>query len=194
MVLSRGKVKSARSVALVAAPVAIQPGGYIREAYRDRHTAVTGNVSLKIDRTTGSWRILLTWACREPVRDASRDTGDFVDSAALLVPRHPEAPMMTMGAEGHPVEGALWRADRKALVRIGAAGLGTVDRSPAPQDWKVNALWENGNWGIVFDIGNWTSLHEHRKLGIAIWQGKSEERGGLKSVTADWLDTGAYTA
>ena len=182
----------ATSIDLITAPTGIQPGGYIAKAYSDRQNALTSKVKMGIEEVAGSWRILLTWECPDPVKDASNNTNDFIDSAALLVPGVADAPMMTMGAEGYPVKGAFWRADRQELIRIDAEGLGSVARSTANKDWKVIAEWANGFWGIRFDVGNWASLNEHRQLGIAIWQGKSAERGGLKSVTANWLDVSRY--
>jgi DMSO reductase family type II enzyme heme b subunit len=181
------------SIELVAAPTSIQPGGYIATAYTDRRVAHTVRAKLGIENTADSWRILLTWACPEPVKDASNNTNAFVDSAALLVPQVSDAPMITMGAEGFPVEGAFWRADKEEPIRIDAQGLGSVVRSPAVAEWKVIAEWADGFWGVRFDVGNWLSLNEHRQMGIAIWQGKSAERGGLKSVTENWLDVGEYT-
>ena len=183
----------AASLDLIAAPTSIQPGGYIAKAYNDRQNALTSKVKMGIENTAGSWRILLTWECPDPVTDASNNTNDFIDSAALLVPGIPDAPMMTMGAEGYPVEGVFWRADRPDLIRIDAEGLGSVVRSPANKEWKVIAEWANGFWGIRFDVGSWTPLNEHQQLGLAIWQGKSAERGGLKSVTANWLDMSQYS-
>ncbi len=178
----------AKSIDLIAAPTSIQPGGYIAKAYSDRQIALTSKAKLSFEDTADTRRILLTWECPEPVRDASNNTNSFVDSAALLVPRQADAPMMTMGATDFPVEGVFWRADKNVPIRIDARGLGSVVRSPASQGWKVIAEWVDGFWGVRFDVGNWQPLNELHLLGVAIWQGKSAERGGLKSVTANWLD------
>lgn len=176
------------SIDLIAAPASIQPGGYIASAYGGRQNAVTSKASLGVEHTAGVWRILLTWECANPVRDASTNTNIFVDSAALLVPEVSGAPMITMGAKDFPVEGAFWRADKKELIQINAQGLGTVTRSPANSDWKVIAEWTDGFWGVRFEVADWVPLNEHLQLGIAIWQGESAERAGLKSVTANWLN------
>jgi DMSO reductase family type II enzyme heme b subunit len=134
------------------------------------------------------WRIRVVWDCSEPVRELGEDVDRFVDAAAVLAPSVPDAPWMTMGAPGKAVEGALWRADREELLGVRAEGLGTVERSAAPQAWKVRAEWKAGRWSLQLELEDWAALDARRRVAIAVWQGAQGDRGGLKSVSSGWIE------
>jgi hypothetical protein len=40
---------------------------------------------------------------------------------------------------------------------------------------------------VRFEFPSWPALEQQKSIGVAIWQGASAQRAGLKSVTADWL-------
>jgi len=172
---------------LIAAPPTMQPGGYVPEAYKDRLQAVTPTVDISAVQQGEGWVIELRWSCPNPVKSIASETDLFTDAAAILVPGTMKAPWLTMGAPGHPVEAALWRADKGQLYRMHAQGLGTMDRSTPPQSWSVEANWENGRWNIRYLIGDWPVLSQFGRIGVAIWRGESQDRGGLKSVTESWV-------
>jgi DMSO reductase family type II enzyme heme b subunit len=174
-------------ISLIAAPTAIQPGGYIADAYEDATKAHTPEAVLSVQKTLAGWRVHIVWDCASPVQDIKTDTNLFADGAALLVPVNPDTPMMSMGAAGLPVEGFLWRADWKEPLKIGAEGFGTVQRAPAPSGWKTTAIWDSNTWTVLFEIPHWPALDSQKRLGVAIWQGSARERAGLKSVTPDWI-------
>jgi DMSO reductase family type II enzyme heme b subunit len=176
-----------KSVDLIAAPTAAQPGGYVPKAYAERSTPAIRSATLEAERSPEGWRIRLAWSCPEAVRDISGDTDHFVDAAALAVPAVPDAPWVSMGAPGKAVEGALWRADRPGLLQFRAEGLGTVERDAPPAHWKVTAGWENGAWSVAFDLTPWPQLDQGAQLGFAIWRGTAADRGGLKSISPGWL-------
>ena len=88
---------------------------------------------------------------------------------------------------GKAVEGILWKADRERPWRMHAEGLGTMQRSDAPQDWKVAAEWAHGRWLVTFEIADWPLLAQFKQVAFAIWQGERQDRGGLKSVSPGWL-------
>jgi DMSO reductase family type II enzyme heme b subunit len=174
-------------VALIAAPPALSPGGYVPRAYAERVTPSTARADLEIDEQGGLWTIALSWEAAHPVRALDGDPARFVDAAALLVPATEAAQAMTMGAPGDPVEGVLWRADRDRPLRIAAQGLGTVERGEAPAQWSTEAEWRRGRWHLRFTLGGWAALERFRRLGVAVWQGAARERAGLKSVTPAWI-------
>jgi hypothetical protein len=114
-----------RKLELVAAPIGLQPGGYLAKAYAGRDKApMTPHLTLEVARPPGSWRIRLSWPCPEPVRDVAGDPALFPDAAALFAPQQEESPWVTMGAPGMGVDGVLWRADSEHLRAISAEGLG----------------------------------------------------------------------
>lgn len=178
-------------VSLIAAPTALSPGGYVSKAYASRAAPQTPVADLEAEKTGGIWRVRLRWPCSEPVRKQGDDVDRFVDAAAVLAPTVADAPWITMGAPGKAVDGALWRADREALFAVRAEGLGTVERSAAPQAWTAKAEWQAGEWRLELELPGWSAPDAHHQLAIAIWQGAHGDRGGLKSVSPGWLDAGS---
>jgi len=176
-----------KTLKLVAAPTAMQPGGYVPKAYAERSQPSTPEAQLEVERVGDIWRVRLGWQCPLAVNDSSTDTNHFVDAAALLVPTLPDAPWITMGAPGKAVEGVLWRADRESVLRMRAEGLGTMERGDAPDGWSVEASWEAGHWSVVFDLRAWPALDRNGQLAFAIWRGAAGDRAGLKSVSPGWI-------
>lgn len=176
-----------RRIELVAAPVGLTPGGYVATAYAGRTTPATASADMTVTRAGEGWQIELIWACAAPVRAVDGQPTRFVDAAAVLVPAADDAPWMTMGAPGKPVEGALWRADHERPTRIVATGLGSVIRGTAAEGWRADGEWQNGRWRVAFALPEWPALARSRRCAIAVWQGAAAERASLKSVSAGWL-------
>ena len=173
-----------KTIDMMAAPVAMQPGGYMAKAYADHTTPLTPRVQLDYERVAGrGYRIVLRWPCSAPVTSVTDNPSLFPDACALLVPEQADAPWITMGAPGQPVQGVLWRADRKDLFRMHAEGLGTMQRGAPPTNWAAAPKWEGGYWQVVLQLPGWTALERTAQAGIAVWRGDQKERGGLKSVS-----------
>ncbi|MCB1685207.1 MAG: hypothetical protein R3E82_21510 [Pseudomonadales bacterium] len=172
---------------LIAAPPAIQPGGYIRQAYADHIQPQTRLLDVSVESRGAGWEIFLSWSCVEAVSKTASDVNLFCDAAALLAPATVDAPLMTMGSDAAGVDGWLWAADREGCLRIQAMGLGTVERTPPPPDVRVSAAWIDQRWGVKFELPDWASLSQRRQIGFAVWQGASAERAGLKSVSPAWI-------
>jgi DMSO reductase family type II enzyme heme b subunit len=178
-------------VSLIAAPTGLSPGGYVAKAYADRGAPRTPVAELEVEKSGALWRIRVSWACAQPVRELGDDVDRFVDAAAVLAPTVPDAPFMTMGEPGKAVEGVLWRADREALFGVRAEGLGTVERRAAPEAWKARAEWKNGRWLLELELGGFGALDAQQQLALAVWQGAEGDRAGLKSVSPGWLGVGS---
>lgn len=176
-----------RRIDLIAAPPAIQPGGYVNRAYADRVRPITPWVNVQVDSRGAGFRILLSWPCPKQVTKIVDDVDRFPDAAALLAPATPDAPMMTMGSADAAVDGWFWRADREASIRVRAHGLGTMERLVTPTDASVGATWANAHWGVQFELPSWPSISAQQRIGVAIWRGADAERAGLKSVTPNWI-------
>lgn len=180
-------IKKSSTIPLIGAPPAMQPGGYVPDAYAKRTEPATAEADLVVERTDAGWTILVRWACPNPVRSTAGETDLFTDAAAIMVPGTDQAHWITMGAPGHPVEACLWRADSDRLLHMHAEGLGTMSRADAPEVWSSESNWENGYWQLQVQLGPWALLDQAGRLGIAIWRGEVQDRGGLKSVSADWI-------
>jgi DMSO reductase family type II enzyme heme b subunit len=185
------KTGGAKQVELVAAPIGMQPGGYVAKAYAGRDRApTTPRLELEVARPPGSWRLRLRWPCPDPVRDVSGDPARFPDAAALFAPQHESSPWITMGAPGMGVDGVLWRADSQRLVRISAEGLGSMKREDAPGSWRFAAEHASGTWQLELTLPGWGTLDASRRVAAAIWRGAAQDRGGLKSVAPGWIEVG----
>ncbi len=177
-----------KTLALLAAPTGMQPGGYVRVAYPDRAAPHTPTASLEFERSARGWRFALAWPCPDPVRDTAGESDRFPDAAAIVVPSVVDAPWITMGAPGRAVAGLLWRADRDALLAVRAEGLGTVERSAASKVRRLASEWSVGAWSLRFEVPVWKELDESKQLAIAIWRGAEHERAGLKSISPGWIE------
>jgi DMSO reductase family type II enzyme heme b subunit len=178
-----------KKLELVAAPIGMQPGGYIAKAYAGRDKApMTPSLELEVARPLGAWRLRLRWPCPTPVQDVSGDPSLFPDAAALFAPQHEDSPWVTMGAPGMGVDGVLWRADSELLHTIRAEGLGTMKRDEAPESWHFAAKHEKGFWQLEFTLRGWDTLDGSGRLAAAVWRGEVQDRGGLKSVSAGWIE------
>ena len=177
-----------RELELIAAPVGMTPGGYVGRVYADHATPLTPRATLHVESTRDSWQVVVRWACARPVTAIDGEPTRFVDGVALLVPGTDDAPWLSMGAPEHPVEGVLWQANRDQPFRIRATGLGSVERGAAPEDWRAEASWADGQWTVRFRLPGWAALDHSRRMAVAVWQGKAAERASLKSVSPGWID------
>ena len=183
--------KSPGKVELIAAPVGVQPGGYVAKAYAGRDKApVTPSLELEVARPPGIWRLRLRWPCPEPVREVGGDPSVFPDAAALFAPQHEASAWITMGAPGMGVDGVLWRADGERLHAIRAEGLGSMKRDDAPEGWSFAAKHAQGFWQLELTLPGWATLDRSQRVAAAIWRGSAQDRGGLKSVSPGWLNVG----
>ena len=112
-------------------------------------------------------------------------------------PHEPEAPSVTMGAPGTPVNAWYWRADEDGRGRhVVAEGLGTT-RTVDLELVRGRGIWKEGRWQIVIARALQVSTQEPvaqltpgetTGFGVAIWEGASSERAGLKSFSGDWRE------
>ena len=123
----------------------------------------------------------------KPVSDIKTDTNLFPDAVALLVPTTEAAHWMTMGDPNNPIEAVLWKANKDKLLRVDAKGFGGTVRSDAPESWTAKSKWENGTWTVEFTLKQWPALSQLKKLALAVWRGTDQDRGGIKSVSSDWI-------
>ncbi len=82
---------SARTVTLIAAPAALQPGGYVPKAYSDRMKPSVESARFEVQTLPQGRRVRLIWSCPEPVRELTGDVDRFVDAAALATLRRERA-------------------------------------------------------------------------------------------------------
>lgn len=176
-----------QTLSLIAAPTAMQPGNYVKAAYADAILPATPTLDVQVQQSGDAWEIHTRWRCDKPNDSVIGHTDKFADALAILVPCTDNANWMTMGSSDAPVEGIMWRADRAELIRIGAQGLGSVQRQPSPAGWRVKSEYRDSIYTLMWLFPKWENLSRFKRCGFAVWQGEQHQRAGLKSVSAGWV-------
>lgn len=176
-----------KSISLMQAPAQMSPGNYVRAAYADQVTPHVSSLDINAQRNGDSWEIHMQWRNDQPVKSLQGSTDLFVDAAAILVPTHEQSQWLTMGSPEAPVEGVLWRPDRSDLIRITATGMGTVQRHAPTPTWRIKAHHDKGTYSLQWLLPNWPALNRFGLCGFALWNGAQRQRGGVKSVSTEWV-------
>lgn len=183
-------------IELVGVPVSMQPSIYIASTMQERKIGKVGRVNVASMHNGRDIAFRLQWA--DPDQNLQRsDNHIFPDGAALMFPMGDDAPLVTMGAEGQPVNAWHWRADRpeEAFSNI-STGLGTTEVTDK-KAIQVVASYEGGIWSMVFRraiateaVKNMRQFTEGSatKVAVAVWEGGNGERGGLKAFSPSWVD------
>ncbi len=150
-------------VELVGVPMSLQPSIYITSTMQDRKVGKVTQVSVASLHNGQEIAFRLQWAdADENLQQV--DTNIFPDAAALLFPLNDDAPLVTMGAEGQPVNAWHWRADRPELAANNvSSGLGTTDVTDQGAI-KTVASYDDSVWSIVFSRAIGTESVESMRL------------------------------
>lgn len=180
---------------LMGTPLGLQPTAAIRTSWSDRRIGAIGRVDVAVAHNGATLAFRLEW--NDPSED--RQTGDttaFADAAAVMHPGSPEAPLMTMGKPGAPVNAWYWRADEDGSGRhIVAEGFGTT-RTLDTTLVRTRSTWSGGRWRVVIarslrapEEAGAAQLApgQETRFGIAVWQGSAGERAGIKAFSGDWI-------
>lgn len=184
-------------VELIPTPLALQPSAYVKASRRESGFGRIRELEVRALHDGSQIAFLLEW--EDPDRDVD-PPGDerFPDGAALLFPLAEGAPLVTMGAEGKPVNAWHWRADRPEHARNNVAvGLGTTRVTPDASIGTV-AHWDHGRWRVAFRRALRTNTPPEEavqmkagdviQVAFAVWDGSNGERGGLKSFSPAWQE------
>lgn len=184
---------AAASLSLQGTPAAMQPTAAIRNTWENKPIGATGKVEVKALHNGEVLAFQLSWA--DPNHNTNHgDNSVWPDAAAVALPLHQDAPLMTMGAQGMPMAAWYWRADEKDLgFQVVAQGPGTsqiIDKTV-----RTSGSWKDGRWTVVIartfksaESPNIIQLEPGKdsRFGVAIWEGGRQERGGLKAYSGDW--------
>jgi DMSO reductase family type II enzyme heme b subunit len=180
------------TLALQQTPWASQPSEYAQNAWKDRPYGLTSAVKVAAAHNGEALFFRLSWQ-DETKDDGIRDTTQFADGAAVLLPVRDDAPLQAMGSPEQPVNAWYWRADLEAPIAVTATGLGTTVRSKSGS-LSAAGSYEAGSWRVVISRpfaagGNGFAVlrpGQAGKVGFAVWQGSNQERAGIKATTLDW--------
>lgn len=188
--------RSARGerVALTGTPAGMQPTEAVRVAWTGKQIGAVHGVEVAALHTGELLAFRLAWD--DPRED--RVPGDptaFADGASILLPAAAGAPLVTMGAPGAAVNAWYWRADEDAGRHVVAEGIGT-SRTLDRELVSGRGVWKGGRWRIVLARALRIRTDEavaqlepgkSTQFGVAVWDGGSKERAGIKAFSGDWL-------
>lgn len=189
-----GKAEPER-IALIGTPLGLQPTPAIRVAWADRKIGAVASVSVAAVHDGRTLAFALEWSDPSENREM-HDTTAFPDAAAIVLPVVAGAPMLTMGSPGLPVNAWYWRADEAAGRDVVAEGIGT-SRAVAGGPVAARGVWKGGRWRVVLtrDLRVQTSEPvaqlepgQTTQFGVAVWEGGSGERAGIKAFSVDWRE------
>jgi len=189
------KIATQESVAMIGTPIGLQPTDAIRASWMTKKIGQVDRVRVAALHNGNVLAFRIEWA--DENEDAElKDIDGFPDAAAILLPVVPEAPLITMGAPSQPVNAWYWRADEPQGARqVTAEGLGTThtfDKTVV----HGRGSWKGGRWQVVLaralrikSESPAAELQPGRDtgFGVAIWEGRNAERGGIKSFSVDWI-------
>ena len=170
----------------------------------------TREVTVRAVKNSNSMAIMLEWD--DQTRSSNFDhSALYVDRAAVMFPvtAEKEAPSITMGEAGKPVNIWQWKAiggERgqpgvrdnpntklayQMIEDLNAEGYSTLT-DQNQQDVKGGAVWKDNKWRLVFnrsltnDNSNDIQFKQSTLMAIAIWNGSNKELNGQKGI-AGWL-------
>lgn len=184
-----------QTVNLTGTPLALQPTAYIRNTWAGKEIGAVKQVTVAALHNGKHLAFHLSW--QDPHEDSKiEDNDQFCDAAAIFLPTKKEAPLVTMGAPGFPVNMWYWRADQAAGRHVVATGIGTT-RTIDEKQVLVGRKWHNGEWNVVIarSLGLVSTepvvqLRPSRatKFAVAVWEGSHAERAGLKAFSPEYID------
>lgn len=181
-----------------ATPLANQPSEYIKASRDEREVGKVRSLMVQAVHNGADIFFRLSWEDAASNVEIT-DTTVFPDACGVLMPlKGGDPPIDEMGSKDAPVNAWFWRADYKDSARNTIAhGLGTseyTEKCPI----ETRSTWGHGAWAVVFtrplavpDQAEETTqlaAGARVKVGFAVWEGGSGERGGVKSFSKEWRE------
>jgi DMSO reductase family type II enzyme heme b subunit len=172
-----------------------QPSRYVRTAWAGKPVGAVRFVKVQIAHNGKQITFRLEWTDETQNTDHG-DGSVFPDAAGILFPLNGEAPLESMGSAKAPVNAWYWRASlpENEAQNLIARGVGTAEET-AKSVTQTRARWAKGRWQVVFarpfatrGEGVRLSPKKSTKVAFAVWEGSSQERGGVKSFSRDWRE------
>lgn len=184
-----------QTLALTGTPLGLQPTAYIRNSFKQEDIGAVKQVEVRALHNGKHLAFHLSWMDATQ-NDKIEDNDQFSDAAAIFLPTKDNAPLVTMGAPGFPVNMWYWRADQATGRHVVAAGIGTT-RTIDEKQVVCGKKWSNGHWSVVIaralGVASSEPLVQLRpgrstKFSVAIWEGSKQERAGLKAFHPEYVE------
>jgi DMSO reductase family type II enzyme heme b subunit len=185
----------AEEISLASTPLSQQPSRYVRTAWAGKPVGAVRFLKVQAAHNGKDIAFRLEWADETENKDHG-DGSVFPDAAGVLFPLNKDAPLESMGNPKEPVNAWYWRGnlpegEGQSLI---ARGAGTVEETPKGFA-QTRARRADGHWQVVLarpltvdGDGVKLSPKQSTKVAFAVWEGSSQERGGLKSFSKSWRE------
>lgn len=179
----------AETVAMVPAPMVMQPNGFIQAQWQGREYGLTPMLEAQSVHDGSTMAVRLRWPSEKPFNGGREG---FPDAAAIAFPVNGEPALWTMGTDDEPVQFIQWRALKNEVRSVIAWGIGSSVPGSGVNE-AVTAGWSQGYWTIVMlrtlaggEQAATLTPGSQSQIGFAVWNGSNDERAGLKAVAQDW--------
>lgn len=188
----------AEELKMDATPLANQPSEYVKASRDEKTIGKVRKLTVQAAHNGTEVFFRLSWQ-DESHNIAITDTNVFPDGCGILLPMTGrDTPIDEMGTKDDPVNAWYWRGDAKDEARnILAKGLSTTLNSKKCEI-QTKSNWDNGTWTVVFarafavpeqkEESAQLEPGKPAKIGFAVWEGGSGERGGVKSFSKEWRE------
>ncbi len=189
-----GKVP-VEDVQLSGTPLHLQPSRYIRTVWAGKQVGAVRMVNVQAAHNAQCLFFRLSWR-DDTKNDSFADGSVFPDAAAVVFPMNGKAPLECDGSPDAPVNFWFWRANKADTgENLISRGLAT-EQPAAGSKIETRARWENGRWDVVIarpiKAGHRetapVSTAKANKVGFAVWDGGSQERGSLHAQSREWRE------
>ncbi len=188
---------TAESLKLEGTSAGLQPTDAIRYSWADKKMGAAESVAVQALHNGEALAFRLEWATPQ----ANLDSGDnsvFSDGVAVAFPLTEMTAIVTMGAPDNAVNVWYWRADANGTGRqVVAEGLGTTETLDLDHV-RGQGEFRDGKWTVTIvralKVASAKAVIElspgqAAKFAVAVWDGGSGERGGVKAYSGPvWLD------
>jgi steroid C-25 hydroxylase gamma subunit len=180
---------------LAGTPLALQPTAAIQVAWAKRRIGAVDRVAVAAFHDGARLAFRLDWPDATENLEVN-DTVTFPDAAAVVLAVKSDAPLVSMGAPGLPVNAWYWRADETQGREVVAEGIGT-SRTLDGALVTARSRWKAGRWQVVIARPlRVTSSEPVAQLepgratpfAVAVWEGSNGERAGIKAFSGEWRE------
>jgi len=173
-------------IPLMPTPLGLQPTDYIRQSWKDKSYGATPQVGVQTVHDGNNWAVRASWKVNEP------GDYDFPDAFAVALPVRNKPVIATMGGENSPIHILRWAAGREDVESLLATGIGTIRPGPDLR-CVVQSVLEDQTRSLVISrpLGEGNDVapllaNTKTGIGFVVWQGRSDERAGIKAFSVDW--------
>jgi dimethylsulfide dehydrogenase subunit gamma len=162
-----------------------------------RHESDTPTVPAYVQSASDGQRLYIRLRWPDVTKSTATSREEFADGAAVQFALDAgAATSFMMGAAAGPVNIWYWKAGREDAQNLAAGGFGSTTVLD-PAGLKVATHYSDGQWTLVFSralaadgdyLVDFSSLTGH--IALALWQGDTRQRDGLKHVTMGWIELG----